>query len=192
MSSQCPEEHRSDSIVLQPTKPEENPCREEERTERNEPEILSSSTYALEELSADASLDDKASIRPVEGCNDFMEEHQQPVLKDDNGCERLKRHRTEVAGQAWIPDIWGQEDLLMGWVDCSSLDSSSMLGKIMLARASLVNEGKWPNKSRFQDKCWNLYFASKFPFFLSHWRTEILMASFSNHIEGQRICVFPP
>jgi hypothetical protein len=33
--------------------------------------------------------------------------------------ERLKRHSVEVAGRVWIPDIWGQEELLKDWIDCS-------------------------------------------------------------------------
>ena len=39
--------------------------------------------------------------------------------------ERLKRHRTEVAEQVWIPDMWGQEDFLKDWIDCTSFDASS-------------------------------------------------------------------
>ncbi|KAK4798243.1 hypothetical protein SAY86_030569 [Trapa natans] len=131
------------SVELQQMKPEQSPSCGEERIQREEVEILSPSMDPLH--------DDKGA----------MKEHLQPVLKDENGRERLKRHRTEVAGQVWIPDIWGQEDLLMDWVDCSSFDSSLAISKIMSARAALVNEGRLrTNSIGFRNSCWNLYFSS--------------------------------
>ncbi|CAI9783311.1 unnamed protein product [Fraxinus pennsylvanica] len=65
----------------------------------------------------------------------------EPVV-EDSGRERLKRHRVEVAGQVRIPDIWGQEDLLKDWADCTAFDASLMNNNIMSARASLVKEGR--------------------------------------------------
>ncbi|KAI4364064.1 hypothetical protein MLD38_020203 [Melastoma candidum] len=59
-----------------------------------------------------------------------------------NGRERLKRHRSEVAGRVWIPEIWGQEELLKDWVDCTVFDSSLVTSKIMSAKAALVEEGR--------------------------------------------------
>ncbi|KAI4378550.1 hypothetical protein MLD38_016014 [Melastoma candidum] len=59
-----------------------------------------------------------------------------------NGRERLKRHRSEVAGRIWIPEIWGQEELLKDWVDCTVFDSSLVPSKIMLAKAALVKEAR--------------------------------------------------
>ncbi|KAI9127939.1 hypothetical protein K1719_000932 [Acacia pycnantha] len=29
----------------------------------------------------------------------------------------------EVAGRVWIPEIWGQEELLKDWTDCSAFDA---------------------------------------------------------------------
>uniref|UniRef100_A0A7N0TH57 Protein BIC1 n=1 Tax=Kalanchoe fedtschenkoi TaxID=63787 RepID=A0A7N0TH57_KALFE len=58
------------------------------------------------------------------------------------GRERLKRHRVEVAGRVWIPDIWGQEDLLKDWIDCSVFDESLAPKGIMSARKALVEEGR--------------------------------------------------
>nr|XP_027068942.1 protein BIC1-like [Coffea arabica] len=66
------------------------------------------------------------------------------------GRERLKRHRIEVAGRVWIPDIWGQEELLKDWIDCSAFDASVMNSSIMSARAALVEEGRRANSSRIR------------------------------------------
>ncbi|KAK6126400.1 hypothetical protein DH2020_039850 [Rehmannia glutinosa] len=42
----------------------------------------------------------------------------------EDGRDRLKRHRVEVAGQVWIPEMWGQEDLLKDWIDCTAFDAT--------------------------------------------------------------------
>ncbi|VFQ73052.1 unnamed protein product [Cuscuta campestris] len=53
--------------------------------------------------------------------------------------ERLKRHRREVAGRVWVPEMWGQEELLKDWVDSScAFDASWMNASIILARSALV------------------------------------------------------
>ncbi|PIN25690.1 hypothetical protein CDL12_01569 [Handroanthus impetiginosus] len=72
-----------------------------------------------------------------------------------SGRERLKRHRVEVAGQVWIPDIWGQEDFLKDWIDCTAFDASLVNSRIMSARASLVDEGRRANSTglRVQNGC---------------------------------------
>lgn len=62
--------------------------------------------------------------------------------KEDSGREKLKRHRVEVAGNVWIPDIWGQEDLMKDWIDCSVFDASLVSSRIMSARAALVAQGR--------------------------------------------------
>lgn len=69
--------------------------------------------------------------------------------------ERLKRHRREVAGQVWIPDMWGQEDFLKDWIDCSAFDASLVPQGIMLARASLMKEGRRSNSNtlRLENSC---------------------------------------
>ncbi|KAL3358166.1 hypothetical protein AABB24_015353 [Solanum stoloniferum] len=67
---------------------------------------------------------------------------------EDSGRERLKRHRIEVAGHVWIPEIWGQEELLKDWIDCSAFDSKLMNNNnIMSARAALVEERRRNNSS---------------------------------------------
>ncbi|GAB2235876.1 hypothetical protein Droror1_Dr00026321 [Drosera rotundifolia] len=62
--------------------------------------------------------------------------------EEESGRERLKRHRGEVAGQVWIPEIWGQEDLLKDWIDCSGFDAALGHKRIECARLALVEEGR--------------------------------------------------
>ncbi|XP_015898792.3 protein BIC1 [Ziziphus jujuba] len=69
---------------------------------------------------------------------------------EDSERERLKRHRREVAGRVWIPDIWGQEELLKDWIDCAAFDASLVPTGIMSARAALVEEGRRANSGRLR------------------------------------------
>lgn len=69
---------------------------------------------------------------------------------EDTGRQRLKRHRVEVAGQVWIPEIWGQEELLKDWIDCSAFDASVLNTSVMSARAALVEEGRWAHATRLR------------------------------------------
>ncbi|KAK1563114.1 hypothetical protein Q3G72_022538 [Acer saccharum] len=81
-------------------------------------------------------------------CSDHHEQvevvEEAEGLEEDNGRERLKRHRIEVAGRVWIPDIWGQEDMLKDWIDCSAFDASLVTSNIMSARAALAQNGSTP------------------------------------------------
>ncbi|KAJ1394504.1 hypothetical protein SESBI_34080 [Sesbania bispinosa] len=79
----------------------------------------------------------------------------QEALAEDNGRERLKRHRVEVAGRVWIPDIWGQEELLKDWIDCTAFDAPLVPSKITMARAALVEEGRRVNAAdlRIENRC---------------------------------------
>ncbi|XVF07674.1 hypothetical protein REPUB_Repub06bG0160200 [Reevesia pubescens] len=74
---------------------------------------------------------------------------------EDNGRERLKKHRIEVAEKVWIPEIWGQEELLTDWIDCSAFDTSLDPSGIMSARAALVEEGRRANSGgfRIENRC---------------------------------------
>lgn len=65
------------------------------------------------------------------------------------GRERLKRHRIEIAGRVWIPDTWGQEELLKDWIDCSAFDSSLFQAGISSARKALVEECRRANPGGF-------------------------------------------
>lgn len=76
---------------------------------------------------------------------------QEMVADEESGRERLKKHRAEMAGRVWIPDIWGHEDLLKDWIDCTVFDSSLGNKNIMSARAALVQEGR--STIRIQNQC---------------------------------------
>lgn len=82
-------------------------------------------------------------------------EEKEEKLAEDDGRERLKRHRVEVAGRVWIPEIWGQEKMLKDWIDCSAFDSSLVPTGIMSARAALVQEGGRANSGglRIENRC---------------------------------------
>ncbi|XVE61489.1 hypothetical protein DITRI_Ditri06bG0044500 [Diplodiscus trichospermus] len=74
---------------------------------------------------------------------------EESLMEEDNGRERLKRHRIEVAGRVWIPEIWGQEELLKDWIDCSAFDACLVPRGVMSARAALVEEGRRANSGVF-------------------------------------------
>lgn len=83
------------------------------------------------------------------------DEQQQEEEEEEKGRERLKRHRLEVAGQVWIPEIWGQEELLKDWVDCSVFEASLVPAKIFSAKAALAEEGRKANSGglRIDNSC---------------------------------------
>nr|AFK44733.1 unknown [Lotus japonicus] len=87
-------------------------------------------------------------------CNKEETELQE-LLAEDSGREKLKRHRVEVAGRVWIPDMWGQEDLLKDWIDCSAFDAPLVPSKITMAREALVGEGRRANAAglRIENRC---------------------------------------
>ncbi|KQJ99726.1 protein BIC2 [Brachypodium distachyon] len=60
---------------------------------------------------------------------------------EESARERLKRHRTEMAGRVRIPDMWGQERLLKDWVDCAVFDRPLAATRgLLTARDALVAE----------------------------------------------------
>ncbi|OAY71688.1 hypothetical protein ACMD2_11670 [Ananas comosus] len=70
--------------------------------------------------------------------------------------ERLKRHRREMGGQVWIPEMWGQESLLKDWVDCAAFDSSLVPAGLVSAREALVSECRRQTSARplqIQNRC---------------------------------------
>ncbi|KAI9090616.1 hypothetical protein K1719_028469 [Acacia pycnantha] len=73
-----------------------------------------------------------------------QDSREEMVEADDCGRERLKRHRVEVAGRVWIPEMWGQEELLKDWINCSAFDAPFVPSRIMTARAALVQQGRRP------------------------------------------------
>ncbi|PIA28263.1 hypothetical protein AQUCO_07200133v1 [Aquilegia coerulea] len=87
--------------------------------------------------------DDQVELaRPCSSLVVKTKESTDTTLLEVSGREKLKRHRTEVAGQVWIPDIWGQEELLKDWIDCSAFDASLIPSGLMSARAALVQEAQ--------------------------------------------------
>lgn len=77
------------------------------------------------------------------------------AVSEDSGREKLKKHRVEVAGRVWIPDIWGQEEFLKDWVDCTTFDDSLFPNGILSARSALVEEGRrrTSRRLRVQNRC---------------------------------------
>jgi hypothetical protein len=63
-----------------------------------------------------------------------------PAAKEESTRERLKRHRREMAGRVWVPEIWGQETLLKDWLDCSAFDRPLVPAGLLTARRALVAE----------------------------------------------------
>ncbi|KFK34522.1 hypothetical protein AALP_AA5G156800 [Arabis alpina] len=68
--------------------------------------------------------------------------NQEEERAEHTGRERLKKHRREIAGRVWIPEIWGQEELLKDWIDCSTFDTCLVPAGISSARAALVEEAR--------------------------------------------------
>ncbi|XVF76210.1 hypothetical protein PTKIN_Ptkin13bG0248300 [Pterospermum kingtungense] len=72
-------------------------------------------------------------------------------LEEDNGRERLKRHRVAVACRVCIPEIWGYEELLKDWIECSAFDAALVPSRgILSARPALVEEGRRVNSGGFK------------------------------------------
>uniref|UniRef100_A0A0D9YT67 Uncharacterized protein n=1 Tax=Oryza glumipatula TaxID=40148 RepID=A0A0D9YT67_9ORYZ len=62
-------------------------------------------------------------------------------VERESARERLKRHRTEMAGRVRIPEMWGQERLLKDWVDCAVFDRPLAATRgLLTARDALVAE----------------------------------------------------
>ncbi|KAK6231825.1 hypothetical protein SCA6_001898 [Theobroma cacao] len=98
-----------------------------------------------------SSLQGQSSSAPPPVVVDLTKEAMRAQeLEEENGRERLRRHRIEVAGRVWIPEIWGQEQLLKDWIDCSAFEASLVPSGIMSARAALIEEGRTANSGRFR------------------------------------------
>lgn len=99
-------------------------------------------------LQASAQVDATAE-QPSKGCDEFL------AVSEDSGREKLKKHRVEVAGRVWIPDIWGQEEFLKDWVDCAAFDDSLFPNGLLSARSALVEEGRrrTSRRLRVENRC---------------------------------------
>ncbi|KAL2345225.1 hypothetical protein Fmac_006510 [Flemingia macrophylla] len=91
------------------------------------------------------------------GDDDVTQDPSEALQEETSGRERLNRHRVEVAGRVWIPDIWGQEDLLKDWIDCAAFDAPLVSSTISSAREALVQECTRPNaiaaRLRIENRC---------------------------------------
>lgn len=72
------------------------------------------------------------------------------VIEEESGRERLKRHRSEMAGRVWIPDVWGQESFLKEWVDSTAFDSAMVPNGVVSAREALVQDCRRANSPRLR------------------------------------------
>ncbi|XP_062117588.1 protein BIC1-like [Humulus lupulus] len=119
--------------------------------EQRSPSISSSSS------SSSSNFEEKKGLAFAEDSGKEEKEvsRWRELSSEDNGRERLKRHRIEMAGRVWIPDIWGQEDLLKDWIDCNAFDACLVPNGIMSARASLVEEGRRATSQglRIENRC---------------------------------------
>ncbi|KAM1093399.1 hypothetical protein ACFX2B_008408 [Malus domestica] len=117
-----------------------------------------STSPKMHENDEELSTMDGQDSAAVEGDDDVVVD-QVPTAaaaeEEESGRERLQKHRMEVAGQVWIPEIWGQEELLQDWIDCSAFDASLFPSGIMTARSALVEEGRRENtgRLRIENRC---------------------------------------
>jgi len=75
------------------------------------------------------------------GCGGEVVARRPAAAGEESARERLKRHRTEMAGRVRIPDMWGQERLLKDWVDCAVFDRPlAATTGLLTARDALVAE----------------------------------------------------
>jgi len=68
------------------------------------------------------------------------EEVVEPDDEEMSTRERLKRHKREMAGRVWVPEMWGQEKLLKDWVDCAVFDRPLVPTGLLTARRALIAE----------------------------------------------------
>ncbi|XP_062223183.1 protein BIC1-like [Phragmites australis] len=70
-----------------------------------------------------------------------VEVARRPAAGEESARERLKRHRTEMAGRVRIPEMWGKERMLKDWVDCAVFDRPlAATTGLLTARDALVAE----------------------------------------------------
>ncbi|XP_050213384.1 protein BIC1-like [Mercurialis annua] len=72
------------------------------------------------------------------------------MIAKENGREKLKRHREEVAGDVRIPEKWSQESLLKDWMDYSSFDKLLAPKGLQSAREALIAEGRRGSSQRLR------------------------------------------
>ncbi|XP_031504480.1 protein BIC1-like [Nymphaea colorata] len=81
--------------------------------------------------------------RPVQDEQDVVVGKRKAQPEGQQHCcgrERLQRHRSQVAGRVWIPEVWGKEQFLKEWTDCAALDRALMPMGLVSAKSALVEE----------------------------------------------------
>ncbi|KAK1389648.1 proline-rich transmembrane protein 2-like [Heracleum sosnowskyi] len=128
-----------DQIQIQPEKLEEQDesllkkiYDNDSEVDKGNDETTKSSTASEQEQEA-ALVETPTDVTTVVGGDSV-------VTGEESGRERLKKHRLEMGGRVWIPDTWGQEDLLKDWIDCTTFDSSLVNNTIVSARAALMQQ----------------------------------------------------
>jgi hypothetical protein len=123
----------------------------EEGTSESDDQAATAAEARPDEPAAEAPEKKKRDTRAAEaahaaggGSFGAVEPAQRPTpatAREESARERLKRHRTEMAGRVRIPDMWGQERLLKDWVDCAVFDRPlAATAGLLNARDSLVAE----------------------------------------------------
>ncbi|KAI3832647.1 hypothetical protein MKW98_002193 [Papaver atlanticum] len=118
--------------------------RQQQQSEKEEP---TPATATTDEISRIENEEEPASVVKMSVDKYYS---PLPAVEVVSGRERLKRHRNEVAGRVWIPDLWGHEKLLKEWTDCSAFDSTLFPNGLMSARAALVREGR---RANMENRC---------------------------------------
>ncbi|KAJ0973418.1 hypothetical protein J5N97_021377 [Dioscorea zingiberensis] len=118
---------------------------------KNSSTVINVSESLKEAIVADTAEEGGKEKRVLECLVTDQESSQTKDQEDvDTGRERLKRHRIEMAGRVWIPEIWGQESFLKDWIDCAAFDTSLVPKGLVSARDSLVEECRRANSGGLQ------------------------------------------
>ncbi|KAH7663437.1 hypothetical protein IHE45_14G055400 [Dioscorea alata] len=84
---------------------------------------------------------------PSHGVDDAKKRVGDGVEEEVEGREKLKRHRrmTMEKGQLGIPEVWGHEELLQCWFDCSAFQSCYSPAGLVGAREALARQRTRPS-----------------------------------------------
>lgn len=127
-----------DQIQIQPEKLEEQEESSLKKIYDNDSEVDKGNDETTK--CSTASEEEAALVAPTPTDMTTVVGGESVVTEEESGRERLKKHRLEMGGRVWIPDTWGQEDLLKDWIDCTTFDSSLVNNTIVSARAALMQQ----------------------------------------------------
>lgn len=132
-----------------------NPCFVEAKEIHNESSHSCAEKQSLKSERNQLLNKEDGEMNKCDYSSEPLDKNKKEEEEEESGRGRLKRHRKEVAGRVWIPDIWGQEDFLKDWIDCSAFEANFVPRAIMSARSALAKEGRSPNASclRIGNRC---------------------------------------